>query len=797
LGDGFAYDFFVSRRGSVATVAQEVDDVLTAAGKKVLVQDYDFRGGGSFVEKMHEGVTTARDLIVLFAKDYFESAYTRKEFTSFEAERLRAPNERHVVILRCDDAPPPGLLADTSYMDLFGVADPAERRRRILDAAERKPAARRPSPRRATFSGVPPRIAGFVGRADELGAIDAALASGGRAAVTQVGRAAVQGMGGVGKTSLAIEYANRYRALYDGIWWSPAATRAELVESLAALAAELGLSPDPNVEKAAKAALRRLGERDEHWLLVYDNVASPDEIAEWLPSSGARVLITSRFSDWGGVADEVSLDVLPIDEAMALLQARAGRVDEAGARSLAEALGRLPLALDHAAAYCKRTQMSFAAYAAKASSLIAAAPRGAPYPRSVAATFGLALDDAAKLCPAAEPLMAFLSFCAPERIPLDLIEGAIDDEQARREALGALIELSLVKAEKLEDGAAAVTAHRLVQAVARERAKANGTAEAAAERVIARLAAIYPDDGYNNPASWPRCAPLTPHLAAVCETQGADGTANLRRADLLSRTSSYYMGRAAYADTRRALDRAPAIREKALGPDHPDTATNLNNLALLFKDLGDLSGARPLFERALAIGEKTLGPEHPAVATRLNNLAGLLQDQGDLAGARPLFERALAIDEKTLGPEHPRTAIDFNNLALLLQAQGDLAGARPLFERALAIGEKTLGPDHPDVATRLNNLASLLKAQGDLAGARPLYERALAIGEKTLGPEHPQTAGSLNNLASLLQAQGDLAGARPLCERALAIFEKALGREHPSTRTVRGNLAALNGGGTG
>ena len=179
--------------------------------------------------------------------------------------------------------------------------------------------------------------------------------------------------------------------------------------------------------------------------------------------------------------------------------------------------------------------------------------------------------------------------------------------------------------------------------------------------------------------------------------------------------------------------------ESSLGPEHPDTATSLNNLALLLQAQGDLAGARPLYERALAIREKALGPEHPHTATSLNNLALLLKAQeGDFAGARPLYERALAIREKALGPEHPHTATSLNNLALLLQAQGDLAGARPLYERALAIREKALGPEHPDTATSLNTLAWLLQAQGDLAGARPLYERALAIYEKALGPEHPR-----------------------------------------------------------
>ena len=195
--------------------------------------------------------------------------------------------------------------------------------------------------------------------------------------------------------------------------------------SLAALAKELeAASPDEaDVEKASQAALSRLAEQGDIWLLVYDNVAAPSDSADLLPAAGARALITSRFSDWSEWADEVSLDVPPIAEAMAFLMDRAGRRDEAGVRTLAEALGRLPLALDHAAAMCKRTQMSFAAYAAKASHLIAAAPRGAPYPRSVATTFDLAIEDAGAQCPAAEELMVCLAYCAPERIPMILVGG--------------------------------------------------------------------------------------------------------------------------------------------------------------------------------------------------------------------------------------------------------------------------------------------------------------------------------------------------------------------------------------
>ena len=212
------YDFFLSRRGSVAAIAREVTDVLLEKGYKVRVEDYDFRLGTSFIEEMHEAITRSRGLIILFTEDYLRLPYTRKEFTSFEAQRLRSPEERHVAILRCEDAPLEGLLADVAYQNLVGVVEPGERKRRIIAAAERQSQSAPPPPRPRPFMGVPPRIASFTGRAHDLTRLDAILMQERSAAVTQaVGRAAIQGMGGVGKTSLVVEYAHRYRKLYAGV----------------------------------------------------------------------------------------------------------------------------------------------------------------------------------------------------------------------------------------------------------------------------------------------------------------------------------------------------------------------------------------------------------------------------------------------------------------------------------------------------------------------------------------------------------------------------------------------------
>src|SRR5262249_76842 len=299
-GPGERYDFFLSRRGSVAAIAREVTDVLKENGYKVRVQDYDIPLTANFIGEMHEAIKHARDLVVLFTRDYEQSPYTRMEFTSFEANAAQSAEKRRTVILRCEDAPLLGLFAPHVYQDLVGIGGAEERRSRILAAAEGRSQALEPPPR--PFIGVPPRIASFTGRAGELDRLDAILMRDKPAAVTQalVGRVTVPGMGGVGQTSLAIEYAHRFRGLYGGGCWCAAERRRGLLSALAGLAVTLGAAAadEANVEKAAKAALRRLAEQRATWLLVYDNVPAPDYIKDLLPSAGARVLITSRFSDW-------------------------------------------------------------------------------------------------------------------------------------------------------------------------------------------------------------------------------------------------------------------------------------------------------------------------------------------------------------------------------------------------------------------------------------------------------------------------------------------------------------------
>jgi tetratricopeptide (TPR) repeat protein/transcriptional regulator with XRE-family HTH domain len=650
----------------------------------------------------------------------------------------------------------------------------------------------------AVFGGVPPRMTSFTGREDALERLhDILLGTGKPAAVTQagVGRVALQGLGGIGKTSLAIEYAHRFRDCYAGVWWCPAETRTGLLTSLSTLAPEIGAISNRNdIETAAQATLWRLANPHAPWLLVYDNVTTPDAIRDLLPGAGARVLITSRFSDWGNRADEVVLDVMTPEEAVAFLQKRAGRPDDMGAGPLAEALGHLPLALDHAAAYCRRTQMRFIDYAAKAASMIATAPRGTAYPMSVTATFDLAITAAVDQCATAEDVMAFLAYGAPKRMLLLLVEAAVGSEEELRSALAALAEVSLLRHDPFEDGSPAVTVHRLVQAVARARAEAKGVAAVAITRLIDSLAAYYPyvSTDVEITECWPLCAVLSPHVLALRDTD-PDGVAESDNwAELLHRTGGYFFSCAAYAQAEPLLRKALLIRQTTLGPEHPDTVSILNNLTMVLLQQSDLSGARQLAEHALAICEKGFGPEHPDTATSLTNLVVVLREQGAFARACPLAERALVIRKKAFGPSDPRTAQALNNLGNLLRQTGDLARARPFIEEALAIYLHVFKfKTSPAIATIIDNFASFLVDDCDFVEARSWYELTLTIREKKLGPEHPDTAISLHNLATVLRKQGDPAAARPLAQRALEIDEKALGSHHPTTNLMRRHFAQL------
>jgi tetratricopeptide (TPR) repeat protein len=814
-------DIFISYTSSDREWADWVGHQLESLGHTPHIHDWEISGGGDIAAWMEERHHAADQVLCIVSSAYLDakpySAWERR--AALWAAATDRPN--FVLPVFVESCKAPTLFAPLKRCDLHGISEeeasvrlktflqPAAKPPRGIFPGQAKPSpglagSQPPFPGKTALSNVPVGVPlHFMGREDALAAIATALQRyEGRVAVT-----ALHGMRGVGKTTLAAAYAERHRADYRATWWIRAQTEPTLRADLVGLGIRLGwVGADETEEAAVAAAIERLRHEGEGILLIFDNTINAPALKPYLPRGGAaHVLITSNAHAWRGIAEPVEIRLWPKQIGADYLIARTGQeAERAAAEALSDALGGLPLAHEQAAAYCETLDIALGEYARRFATTPAKYLDDARHAAgeyhdglTVAKTFALAIDEAAKLHPAAEPLIVHAALLAPEQIPLFLFKEAAEKfgeplasglaDEGLDEAVAALRTFALVEREPMADErdpaitTDAIRLHRLVREVAASRCD-SAQRDVARRALLAVLAAIYPQDGSRNPASWPRCAVLTPHLIASCEAETANATETVQRAELLELAGGYFRGRAAYSAAEPLFRRALAIHEKALGPEHPRTGGSLNQLASVLRDEGDLAAARPLFERALAIHEKALGPEHPDAAESLKDLALLLRDQGDLAAARPLFERALAIAEKALGPEHFRTAASLHNLSAMLRDQGDLATARPLCERALAIYEKALGPEHPDTAGSLHNLASVLQHQGDLAAARPLYERALAIYEKTLGPEHPRTNRTRSHLARVLSASGNAGEALSSGKRALSAHEKVLGPNHKWTR---------------
>jgi tetratricopeptide (TPR) repeat protein len=654
--------------------------------------------------------------------------------------------------------------------------------------------ATRPGP---VVANLPPPNRTFTGRQDLLERLDAALHPGQAAAVVQGQGQTLHGLGGVGKTQLAVEYAHRHAADYDLIWWVTAEQPAAIPGQLAGLAHRLGLPETIDQAETIQALWDALRLRDR-WLLIFDNAEDPADLRPYWPPGTGHVVVTSRNPAWGGIATPVAVDVLPREEAVAFLVERTGGSDQASLEALAEVLGDLPLALEQAAAYLEETGTPPDEYLAllrdRAPELFALG-RPTTSDQTIATTWTASLDRIRTTTPAAEDLLRLCAFFGPDDLPRSLLTdhpdvlpeplaAAVLDQLGFQQLLGALRRYSLVTVT-----GDAVSMHRLVQAVVRDGLVPNDQRQWATV-ALDLIRATLPDRPEQVDA-WPVYARLLPHALAAAGNAAKVDAAALAPADVLHQIGEYLRSRAEYQQAEQVLRRALAIRETVLGDRHPDTLASLETLARVLQAQADLDGARALHERVLAIREARFGAEHPETAKSLGALAGVFHDQGDLETARALHERALAIREVRLGSDHPDTAESLNYLSNVLYDQGDLTGARELRERALAIREARLGPDHPDTLWTLSNLATVLGDQGHLDSARALHERALAIREARLGPDHPDIAFGLNYLGHILRAQGDLDGARAHFERALRINEARLGPRHPETGRSLTNIGII------
>ena len=627
---------------------------------------------------------------------------------------------------------------------------------------------------------------------------------------------AISGLGGIGKTQTALEYAYRYAEEYDLVLWVRADSREALVEQFAGLALHFGLPnhAEADQHRLAQAVKRWLEtEREETWLLIFDNVDDIPMVKEFLPTRGnGAILLTTRLRAVGKHIRKIELETLSREEGQQFLLARLGAAGEEKRETLPEAerqaadqlcelMGGLPLALDQAAAYIEERECSLAEYLAlyqqQRADLLRLGNRvdRQEYPDSVATTWLLAFERVEQASPAAADLLRLLAFLHPDAIPEAMfLSGAAElgphllamaEDHARlQEAISIMQSYSLVRRHPETK---MLSIHRMVQAVIQDGLDA-ADRHAWSERAALAVNTAFP---HVEPETWAQCEPLLAqalHVTPMIEQQQAPGE---KAGRLLFETASYLQYRARYAEAEPLYLRALHIWEQQVGPEHPHVATLLTNLGILYREQGKYAEAEPLCQQALSIWEQQVDPDHAQIVVLLNNLAILNTSRGRYAEAEPLYLRALAICEQQLGMRHRETARTLNNVGNLYSFQGRYAEAEPLYQRSLRIWEQLVGPEHSRLAYPLHGLGALYHYQGKYTESEPLYQRALSINEQQLGPEHPQVAFLLTGLANLYHEQGRQKEAESLYLRALRIWEAQVGPAYSETAYPLTGLATL------
>ena len=626
----------------------------------------------------------------------------------------------------------------------------------------------------------------FKGRAAFIERVRESLtraADGGLAVVAT----ALYGLGGIGKTRAAVEYAWAFQEKYTALLFVIADTPEALPRNLAALTGERYLNLPEQAEKEEGARLRAVLDwlrANRGWLLILDNIDTPQPLAEAEQLigqlAGGHVVITSRLANFPADVDPLEVDVLDVGDAADFLLERTARQrrpaadDKAMARELAVDLGGLALALEHAGAYIVRHRASFRRYrelwqGSRDKVISWSDPAVTHYPRAIAATWQTSV---AQLADPARRLLERLAWLAPEPVPEFLLDVPIPEDEGEDlyEALADLAAYSLATRDPEEPR---FLVHGLVQDVTRRSLDAAASRQRVTEALGWVNAAFAGDP--QDVRTWPRLDPLAPHAQSVTQWADAAGIAE-PTARLMNQLGVLLRAKSLHAQAEPLYRRALAIDEASFGPDHPDVAIRLNNLAALLQATNRLAEAEPLMRRALAIDEASFGPDHPNVAIRLNNLAALLQATNRLAEAEPLMRRALAIDEASFGPDHPTVAIRLNNLAQLLQATNRLAEAEPLMRRALAIDEASFGPDHPNVAIRPQQPRPIAASHQPAGRGRAADAPGAGDRRDELRAGSSQRREQTSTTSpQLLQATNRLAEAEPLMRRALAIDEASFG----------------------
>jgi len=659
----------------------------------------------------------------------------------------------------------------------------------------------------------------FTGRDEVLQLLHNALHRHSVTALIQ--SAAISGLGGIGKTQTAIEYAYRYRDCYQAVFWLKADSSEVLIADMLTLAEwlELPERQQQDQQRIVEAVKHWLNTHHD-WLLLLDNVEDPTTLHDLLPSMpGGSILLTTRSQVIGTLAERIDLEQMePEEGALFLLRrarliARDACIEEispavrGAAQEISHLLGGLPLALDQAGAYIEETGCSLEHYLTcyqtrQAMLLKRRGTDRVDHPMSVATTFSLALEQVEHVNPAAADLLRLYSFLHPDAIPEEIIStGAFEpssplqplanDLLALDAAITTLRRFSLVR-RRADTKTLAI--HRLVQAVVKD-VMDEDTQRLWAECAVRLVNRIFPDLGpmpvYEETSAWLRSQHYYPQAQVCMELIERWNMTSPEAIRLFAQAGNYFYKLARYSQAEELFRKVLAIRERVVGAEHPDVAESLSDLAIFSSYRGNYAQTELLYQRSLAIFEKTLGPEHPTVAKVLQFLATHYHHRGKYAQVGPLYQRALAILKKTLGAEHAEVAENLNDLARLYVLEGKYAQAEPLYQQSLFLYEKIWGLEHFELAITIHNMAELYRYQRRYSEAELWYRRALSLWEQEGSQEHPRVAQILHNMGLLHRDQEKYAQAEMFFQQAQTIYEKTLGPEHPRAAQVYDDLAQL------
>lgn len=629
---------------------------------------------------------------------------------------------------------------------------------------------------------------------------------------------ALSGLGGIGKTQTALEYAYRYYQHYTAVFWIGAEVYETIASGFACIADLLNL-PEQNEKDQNRmlAAVTSWLTNHRGWLLIMDNVEDLGLVKRFLPAARhGSLLLTTRMQTLGTLAHTIEMKPMTPEESITFLLRRARLVDSSfdpckqadlpfyeTAREIANILAGLPLALDQASAYIDESRCGLSSFLdlfqIHSMHLLTQRNLHADHPLSVVKTFVLAFEKIQLENPAAADLLSICAFLAPDAIPVEmLLEGApaldsssspgqtLSTELTLNEALATLGRYSMVHRDSHEN---TLTMHRLVQAGFRNSIDQE-TQRRWIELTVQVVNQAFPDSGKQ--VTWLRCQRYLPHAQECASLITQWDIVSVEAGQLLTKLGGYLRERKQYTQAEPLLCKALDMLKQTTGERPLDLALCLSDLALLYHYQGKYAQAEPLYQQSLTIRERLLGSEHSEVAECLNNLAGISYDQGKYLQAMSLMQQALAIREKIWGPEHLEVATCLSNLGSFYTLQDKSAQAESFLLRALAIRKKLLGTEHPYTLSTMAHLAICYNHQRRYEEAENLLLYVLSKREQIWGAQHLEVARALNNLAFSYLAQGRREEAEPLAWRALSMREHVLGPEHPEVASDLENLARIH-----